>query len=409
MAIDGSLKIHQIGDGFIICQSCRKIYYTIWRKSFESLLPKIFEYLNENYEQSFIQASYYSTNAVRKQISIQSVQVPSDVELYSKLLTNLDISMIAKMIYDILQTHEFTGYCLNKIEFHVLDSYKTCKIKASNYAIQVRAETLKRKLQNKQINYKLNIKCDLCRFKFIMLNIKEIPKIKLKFSKLENYDPQFFRFLQGLLDATFYKSKIKTGAPSLYSDVESDSISIPSQSLTFLYANKEEFVSEIIKLVENNENSTQKIDFPLTNEMVMYSLVSGHYAPDIPVAKRLKSNLPDVVNSKNHSPSALSIQTEYISTSDMELYQNNSPASIILKQTLNQYSNFNHPGEYHSPYDVKMTIKNIFKIFNNFKQILRDEFKISGSWWRRGNLGAQELLPIKSSVELGATLKLEIG
>lgn len=96
----------------------------------------------------------------------------------------------------------------------------------------------------------------------------------------------------------------------------------------------------------------------------------------------------------------------------MEIINTNSPRSIITKQTLNQYTNYNHPGEYHSPYDVKMTIKNIFVIFNNFKKILNEGFKFSrmnGFMNNKRMMGAQELLPVDSSSEVGTKFTFKLG
>lgn len=403
MIIDGSLKVHQIGNNYYICQSCRKIYYTIWHEIFDKLLLKVFEH----FEKKNISRSE-TPNGMNSVTNSTSRTQP-----YSTLVANLDVSIISDMVCDILKSATFTNYCLNNIEFHVSDSYKTCKIKASDYAIKARNDTLKRKLQIRRVDFKLNKKCDLCRFKFILFEIKEIPKIKLKFSQLQNYEFKLIMFLRNL-EAAYCKSKSNNFA-------NHESISIYSRCLALLYSKKEEFVSQVLKRLEGEtqHEGVKKVQLRMEKLQLDSDLgtksdtpgtkcipLSGHYATDIPIAKKLKCEVEDTNNLKIHSPGAMSTQTEYISTSDMELYQEDSASAVIIKQTLDGYSNFNHPGGYNSPYDIKMTIKNIFSIFNNFKKILREGLKMEYCWNLKQSFEPQELIPLKSFDERGAFLKL---
>lgn len=385
ITIDGSLKVHQIGTNYLICQSCRKIYYKIWREIFEVLFLKIFKHLNENY--------------ISKDI------LP--VLPYSNIVADLDVSIIADMTCEIVKMEKFSNYCLNKIEFKVLNSYKSCTIKASNHAIQVRNESLKRKTQIKPVNPKFNRKCELCRFKFILFEIKEIPRIKLQFSELDNYELNLVTFLESLERAN-EKSTAKNSPKN--NSLDRKDLFIRSRWLGSLYSKKLEFISSIIQKLKtfvSNKSNGDAANLTTSLQTVAYNF-SGHYATDTPSAKKFKG---EVNGTQNRSvqlsrPPSSSTTTEYISTSDMELYHENSATSVVIQQTLGEYSNFNHPGGYNSPYDVKMTIKNIFNIFNSFKKVLRGGFRMTKYSHNRQNFDPQELLPLKSFDGTGVSLQL---
>lgn len=230
IAVDASLKVHQIGNNFVICQSCRKLYYTLWHEIFDFLLPNVYEHLNEH-------SLSHLNQMTNQELS----------SMYPSLVSNLEIKIIASLVYKILNTNQFTDHCLNKVKFEQIDSYKTCIIKASEYAIQARTDTLKRKAQIIQIDHKLNIKCEFCRFKFIMFKIKEIPKMRIKFPVIGNYKPNLIIFLKALEVASKPKFK-KRRKKSKQLDSEQKYIIINSHTLNNLYSKKEEFVEELIEI-----------------------------------------------------------------------------------------------------------------------------------------------------------------
>lgn len=244
ISIDGSLKIHQIGNGFYICQSCRKTYYTIWRKVFELVFLEIHGYLKEQQQNCqptpFLGASLPYATCTSTHI----------------LLPALDIPIITEMIYKILNSDRFTEECLKSYKFEFLDSYEKCSIQASDYAINLRHNSLKRKLNNKRINHKLNLKCGFCRFKFILFKFKEIPRMKIVMTDLERYQPDEILFLKGLQEEGIKANNVKTsGTKGKIKETKADEIVIQSNSLKVLYNKKMEFLDELVKINEREKKN----------------------------------------------------------------------------------------------------------------------------------------------------------
>lgn len=391
ITVDGSSKIHQIANRFSICQSCRKIYYSMWRKIFELLFVKIYQYFKQHNLLNSVNASPSSN--------------------YSSLVSSLDISIITEMIYEILNSDIFTDECLSKQKFEELDSYKTCLIHASDYAINVRNTALKRKQTSKKIDPKLNKKCGFCRFKFMALNFKEVPRMKLIFQELSKYSMGEILFFKSLEDRSKGKNKSKQPELSLVQNLDQN-ITVYTNCLVMLYVKKIEFIDGLMKInllnkqhptlatnLRKTSASSIPMEFPCNSvssenqTVILGSVQNGDFSESMPAVKKVKNE-----NENQFRPLSLSNDTEYISTSEMEIIQPNSPTSIILKQTLEHLKNFSHPGEYNSPYDIKMTIKNIFVIFNNFKKILNEGFKFqSHNWCNKRAMNPQELLPLMST------------
>ena len=134
ITVDSSIKIYNWSNTVYLCQSCRKVYYNIWR-----------EILTDNY--------------------CTLVAVKSN------------LNRIVDIVYHYLNT---SVHLSCKKQFLFSDFASFCEIEVQDEVIQRRSEQL---LQDKHIRkrkLKYNKTCKICRFKRMIFLLSAIPKLKLK-------------------------------------------------------------------------------------------------------------------------------------------------------------------------------------------------------------------------------------
>lgn len=134
ITIDASIKIYNWNNTLFLCQSCRKIYYTIWR-----------DILTTNY--------------------LELVQCKNNIDA------------IVEICYKFLTTSS-TIKCHKK---HVFTDFEHwCEFELKDDVIQRRQEQM---IQNEAVTkrkLKYNKTCKICRFKRMIFLLNAIPKLKLK-------------------------------------------------------------------------------------------------------------------------------------------------------------------------------------------------------------------------------------
>lgn len=119
-SLESSIKHEPTKNYYFKCQSCKKTYYKIWGRVFERLFLEVYQYYNRM--EKF-------NKTIRKQELIKKIR-------------EMDIFILTKMVHQILNSAgEVSSYCV-KFPFDDLGSYKNC-----------------------------DIKCKLCRFKFILFEM----------------------------------------------------------------------------------------------------------------------------------------------------------------------------------------------------------------------------------------------
>lgn len=312
ITIDTSLRIYKTAKNVFLCQSCRKLYYNIWREILEDIFCHIYRHEKIKIERFIQQGSHVSSShpAVR------------NFECFKGLLSSMNIQQLSQQILKFLSTPDMQEKCINKHPFANFKSVESCQIKSSEKAISMKSFFLKKKY-GPRVDPRDNKKCTLCRFKLILITLKEVPKLKLKISTA-NQDPSFHMFIN-----TLGQSKNKD-------------ILVPSALLVNLYEDQDDLFEFFVRL--NSDVSVRE----RTNGKASALTVC------------VKKQLDDAEEEFGQVRKFRKISSSQIS-GDSGLPEGGQISERSLVEV--KKNDMPQPQGYISPFDIQITLGNIFNLF----------------------------------------------